>query len=610
MTNYQSIKGGYHGKLLRIDLSNKTIKKEDISEKLLIDYIGGRGLGTKLLFDEVAVGTDALSPENKLYYVTSPFNGTGVTTSSRFSAVTKSPLTGTVLACNSGGHFGLILKSTGFDVVAIEGKASSPCYIYINGDNVEIRDAKHVWGKEIPETSDLLIAETSPKSAVSCIGPAGEKQLLLACIINDKNHALGRGGMGAVMGSKNLKALVVEGEKKTPVADEDKVNKVKKLWQSFVGEAPLTKDVLKEYGTPSLAKVINSYGAYPVKNFTEGVFNDIDSTSAETFKELYYIKSEPCRGCTIGCAHLTKTATRSGKGPEFETLWSFGALCNVNDFEKIIHASYNCNETGIDTISAGSTIACAMELSERGFLDAEAKQLIHDALGRELKFGDADAMLTLSDLMGKGEGFGKYLGMGSKRLAEKYGHPEVAMQVKGLELPAYDARGFKGMSIAYATSNRGGCHLRCYTVAAEGVATPFAIDRFEGNGKALIVKLYQENSAMIDSMGVCLFTAFALNPDLYAQYLSAVTGMDISGTEYLKAGERIWNLERLYNNREGFMQKDDTLPERILNHPFESGKSKNIKIDLKPLLEEYYKIRGWSKEGIPTQEKLKELGIC
>lgn len=609
MTNYQKIKGGYHGRLLRVNLTDKSIIKEDISEQLLYDFIGGRGLGTKLLYDEVPAGTKPLSPDNKLYYVTGPFNGTGATTSSRFSAVSKSPLSETVGACNSGGHFGLILKGTGFDVVAIEGKAENPCYIYVNEEEVAIRDAAHLWGKEIPETTDVLLTETNPKAAVSCIGPAGEKQLLMACIINDKHHALGRGGLGAVMGSKNLKALVVAGNKKTPVADAERVSTVRKDWQRFVGEAPLTKDVLKEYGTPSLAKVINSYGAFPVKNFQEGVFNDVDSISAETFKELYYVKSEPCRGCTIGCAHLTETSTRKGKGPEFETLWSFGALCNVNDFEKIIHANYNCNELGIDTISTGCTIACAMELSERGYFDEEARQLIHDAIGRELRFGDADAMLKLSELTGKGEGIGKYLSMGSKRLAEKYGHPEIAMQVKGLELPAYDARGFKGMSVAYATSNRGGCHLRCYTVGPEGVATPFAINRFETKGKSPIVKLYQDNTAMIDSMGVCLFTSFALNPDLYAQYLSAVTGVEMSGEAYLKRGERIWNIERLYNNREGFSRKDDILPERILNEPYNSGKSKNSTVNLQSMLEEYYKVRGWNEQGVPTPDKLKELEL-
>jgi aldehyde:ferredoxin oxidoreductase len=609
MKSYKNIKGGYHGRLLRIDLTTKTIKKEDIPEELVRDYVGGRGLGAKLLLDETPAGIDPLGPENKFFYLTGPFNGTGATTSSRFSAVTKSPLTGTVGGCNSGGHFGLVLKSTGYDVIAIEGVSSEPCYIYVNGDMVEIRSAMHIWGKTIPESTDILIAETSSKAAVSCIGPGGEQQLLLACIINDKHHALGRGGIGAVLGSKNLKALVVEGDMKTPIADEEMVNVVKKRWQSFIGEAPLTKDILKEYGTPALVKTINAYGGYPTKNFQEGVFNDVDSTSPETLKELFHVKSEPCRGCTIGCAHLTKTSTRSGKGPEFETLWALGALCNINDFETIINANYNCNELGIDTISAGSTIAMAMELSEKGFLDDESKKLMHEALGRELRFGDADAMLKLTELMGKGEGIGKYMGNGSKWFAKKCGYPELAMQVKGLELPAYDARAFTSMGLTYSTSNRGGCHLRSYIIGPEGIATPFAIDRFSKTGKAKIVKLYQDNTAMIDSLGVCLFTSFALNPNLYAELLSAVIGQDISSEEYLKIGERIWNIERIYNNREGFSSKDDTLPDRIINEPFKAGHSKNRKVDLETMIKEYYSIRGWTSDGIPTTTKLKELRI-
>ncbi len=609
MNSYKHIKGGYHGRLLRIDLTSRTIKKEDISEELVRDYVGGRGLGIKLLLEETPARIDPLGPENKFYYLTGPFNGTGATTSSRFSAVTKSPLTGTVGGCNSGGHFGLVLKSTGYDVIAIEGVSQAPCYIFVDGDNVEIRSAKHLWGLSIPETTETLLAETNPKAAVSCIGPGGEQQLLLACIINDKHHALGRGGLGAVLGSKKLKALVVSGDKKTPIANEEKVNDVKKRWQSFIGEAPLTKDVLKEYGTPALVKTINAYGGYPTKNFQEGVFNDVDSTSPETLKELYHEKPEPCRGCTIGCAHLTKTSTRRGKGPEFETLWSMGALCNINDFETIIHANYNCNELGIDTISAGSTIAMAMELSERGLLDEESKRLINETLGRELRFGDAEALLKLSELMGKGEGIGKYLGNGTKWFAKKCGHPEFAMQVKGLELPAYDARAFTAMGLTYSTSNRGGCHLRSYIIGPEGIATPFAIDRFSKTGKARIVKLYQDNTAMIDSLGVCLFTSFALNPDLYAELLGAVIGVDIPSEEFLKIGERIWNIERIYNNREGFTSKDDTLPNRIINEPFKSGHSKNRKIDLEALVKEYYNLRGWTSEGIPTTRKLKELGI-
>jgi aldehyde:ferredoxin oxidoreductase len=411
------------------------------------------------------------------------------------------------------------------------------------------------------------------------------------------------------LGSKNLKAIVVEGDMKTPIADEEMVNVVKKRWQSFIGEAPLTKDILKEYGTTDLVKTINAYGGYPTKNFQKGVFNDVDSTSAETLKELFHVKSEPCRGCTIGCAHLTKTSTRSGKGPEFETLWALGALCNINAFETIINANYNCNELGIDTISAGSTIAMAMELSEKGFLDDESKKLMHEALGRELRFGDADAMIKLTELMGKGEGIGKYMGNGSKWFAKKCGHPELAMQVKGLELPAYDARAFTAMGLTYSTSNRGGCHLRSYIIGPEGIATPFAIDRFSKTGKAKIVKLYQDNTAMIDSLGVCLFTSFALNPNLYAELLSAVIGQNISSEEYLKIGERIWNIERIYNNREGFSSKDDTLPDRIINEPFKAGHSKNRKVDLETMIKEYYSIRGWTSEGIPTTTKLKELRI-
>ncbi len=610
MKNFKIIKGGYHGQLLRVDITHKKTVIEEIPEKLLIDFIGGRGLGTKLLYDEVPKDADSLSPQNNLYYVTGPYNGTGATTSSRFSAVTKSPLTGTVCACNSGGHFGLILKATGFDVIVIEGRSDYPCYIYINENDIEIRKANHLWGKSIPETTDILISETNKRAAVSCIGPAGESMSPIACIINDKNHALGRGGLGAVMGSKNLKAIVVSGKISTPIASEENVNNAKKTIQSFVGEAPLTKDVLKEYGTPSLAKIINGYGAFPTNNFNKGVFNDVDSISAETFKELYYVKSEPCRGCTIGCAHLTETSTRKGKGPEFESLWSLGALCGVNDFEKVIHANYNCNEYGIDTISAGVTIACAMELSEKGYFDKEAKDLIYKAIGRELKFGDADAMLKLSELMGSGKGFGKYLALGSKRLSEKYGHPEIAMHVKGMELPAYDARGFKGMGIAYATSSRGGCHLRCYTVGPEGVSTPFEIDRFSANGKNQIVKMYQENNAMIDSLGVCLFTSFALNPGHYALLFNAITGLNLNTKEFLKTGERIWNIERLFNNREGFTKNDDILPKRVINTPYKSGKSKDITLDdFDNILHNYYLIRGWNKDGVPTKEKLIELGL-
>ncbi|MFO8066047.1 MAG: aldehyde ferredoxin oxidoreductase family protein [Bacteroidales bacterium] len=603
------IKGGYHGKLLRVNLTKNTITTEDIPEKTLINYIGGRGLGSKLLYDETPKGTDPLGEDNKLYFITGALNGINAPTASRYTVVTKAPLSGTITSSSSGGHFGHNLKSSGFDVVAIEGKSAKPVYISINNNNAEIKDASNLWGKDVHEASDVLISEYGDKAGVACIGVAGEKQTLLASIMNEKNHAAGRSGIGAVLGSKMLKAIVVKGDTKTPVASEEGVKEAIAEWRRYIGEAPLTKDVLKEYGTPVLVNVINNLGAYPTKNFQDGVFLNYPSTSPETFKELYFVKRSPCHGCPIGCARITQTVKAKGKGPEYETIWAYGGLCLVDDLEKIIHANYYCNQYGLDTISTGSTIACAMELSEKGYFDEEAKKLIQEALGRELKFGDGDAIVTLTEKIGKAEGIGKILGMGSKRLAEKYGHPELSMSVKGLEIPAYDPRGLKGMALSYATCNRGGCHLRGYMVGAEAISTPFEIDRFAEQGKPGLVKLFQDNTAIIDSLGACIFTQFAINPDHYAMLWAAVTGIPTTGKEMLQKGERIWNLEKLYNLREGFTLKDETLPDRILNEPFKFGHSKGITIDLDNMLNEYFKLRKWNQNGEASEEKLAELDL-
>ena len=605
----KNIKGGYHNKLLRINLTDHSHKIEEIPEKILLNYIGGRGLGVKLLFDELPAKTDALSPENKLLFVSAPLHGSNAATASRFSVVCKSPLTGGIGETNSGGHFGVDFKNTGFDVLILEGKSQYPCYIFLDGENVIIKDAQKIWGKTTDVTTDILLDETDSKAGVACIGPAGEKGSLISTIVNEKGHNSGRTGVGAVMGSKNLKAIVAKGSKNTPYANEEILKDAKKEWQTFIGEAPLTKNALKEYGTPALVKIINDRGGFPTKNFQEGHFANAESISGETIKELYYVRSQPCKACPIGCAHLTRTPDRSGKGPEFETVWSLGAACFIHDLETITNANYNCNEYGIDTISVGSTIACAMELSEKGYFDEKTYELIRKDLGRELKFGDAEAMLKLTELAGKCEGFGELIAMGSLRLAQKFGHPEISMQVKGLELPAYDPRGFYGMSLSLSTSNRGGCHLKAYLVSTEALATPFEIDRFSEDGKPGLVKLYQDLIATIDSMGVCIFTSFALNPIHYANMMSAVTGVKIDSIDLLKIGERIWNLEKLFNLRENLTRKDDSLPSRLLNEAFESGHSKGISINLEPLLDKYYVLRGWNNEGLPSEEKLKELDL-
>lgn len=605
----KTIKGGYHNKLLRINLTGHTYKTEEIPEDILLKYIGGRGLGVKLLFDELPAKIDPLSPENKLLFVTAPLHGSNAATASRFSVVCKSPLTGGIGETNSGGHFGVDLKNTGYDVLILEGKSEKPCYIFIDGETIKIKEAQHLWGKTTDVTTDILIEETDPKAGVACIGPAGEKGALISSIVNEKGHHSGRTGVGAVMGSKNLKAIVVKGSVETPYANEETLKDAKKEWQTFIGEAPLTKNALKEYGTPALVNIINSRGGFPTKNFQEGYFANAESISGETIKELYYVRSQPCKACPIGCAHLTRTPEREGKGPEFETVWSLGAACFVHDLEKITNANYNCNEYGIDTISVGNTIACAMEMSEKGYFDDKTYDLIRKSIGRDLKFGDADAMLKLTELAGKCEGFGELIAMGSYRLASKFGHPEIAMQVKGLELPAYDPRGFYGMSLSLSTSNRGGCHLKAYLVSTEALSSPFEIDRFSEKGKPGLAKLYQDLIATIDSMGVCIFTSFALNPIHYANMVSAITGVKMDSNALLKIGERIWNLEKLFNLREGLTRKDDTLPPRLMNETFVAGHSKGIKVNLEPLLDRYYSIRGWNEEGIPSDDKLKELDL-
>jgi aldehyde:ferredoxin oxidoreductase len=562
-----------------------------------------------ILWRELPPETDPLSAENKLILVTGPLNGTGASLSSRYEIVTKSPLTNTILSTNSGGRFPTTLKRTGFDAIIVEGVAQSPCYLWIDDQKVKLRDASSSWGMNSHETTEHLLEETSPKAAVACIGPAGEKGVLLASVMNEKDRAAGRGGAGCVMGAKKLKAVVVQGSHKTPIADTDRFEEARKNALTMLGEAPITKNALREYGTAVLINLINEYGALPARNFQEGYFPDADSVSGETLKELLYERSVACATCFVACGRATTTTNRRGEGPEYETIWALGPMCGVKDLEVIAEANYNCNELGFDTISAGSTIACAMELWERGFLDQATQETIRDELGGELRFGNGEMVLKCTELIGRNEGFGKYLGQGSLRLASQFGHPELSMSVKGLELPAYDPRGFKAMGLAFATSNRGGCHLRAYLIGPEALGAPYAVDRFTSEGKAALVKLYEDLSAVIDSLGLCIFTIFALNPEHYASLLSAVTGEPIGARQLLSMGERIWNLERLFNLREGFTKKDDQLPPRFSQQTLPRGHSKNQVVDLEPLLQEYYGLRGWDEEGVPTKEKLAELGL-
>jgi len=593
------------GKLLRVNLSTGKISTEPLNMTDAHNFVGCRGLGTKIYCDEVDPRVDPLSPENKLIFITGPLTGTFAACSGRYEVVSKAPLTGTIGAANSGGHFGPELKFAGFDGIIFEGAAAKPVYLYINDDKVELRDAGHLWGLKVPETTDKINAETSQEAHIACIGPAGENQVLFAGIMNDKNRAAGRGGLGAVMGSKNLKAVAVRGTGSVFVAQPQEFIAACADARGKIKAHPVGGTGLPAYGTDVLVNIINASGALPTRNWRDGgEFAEADDTGGETLAAKYLIRNKGCFGCCIGCGRLTRVPDGPfagfGEGPEYEAAWSYGADCGVNDLAAICKANFLCNEYGMDPITLGSTIACAMELVDKGILSEKE-------IGRSLRFGDAGAIVEMTDLVGKFEGFGKKLARGSYRLAEEYGHPELSMSVKKQEMPAYDGRGAQGMGLEYATSNRGGCHVRGYMTSPEILGVPIKVDPLVTEGKAGLLKLFQDLTALVDSLGVCLFTTFGLGlPELAAQYRTAI-GSGETDEEILLKGERVWNIEKQFNIAAGVEQ--DTLPPRLLREALPSGPAKGKVTELQTMLREYYEARGWTQKGEPTPEKLAALNL-
>jgi aldehyde:ferredoxin oxidoreductase len=591
---------GYCGKVLRIDLTAGTVKVEDLDLDMAKKYIGGRGLGTYFMKTEVPADVEALSPENKLVIATGPLTGSKAPTSSRYMVVTKSPLSGTIASSNSGGFWGAELKKAGFDLIILEGRSNRPCYISIKDDKVEIKDAGKVWGNLVSETTDILLEEEAePKGRVMTIGPAGEKQSLIAAIMNDKYRAAGRSGVGAVMGSKNLKAIFVRGTGKVDSADLAKADTVLKNVRKKIKENDVTSIGLPTYGTAVLVNVINESGIYPTNNFQKSYFEAADKVSGESLAENYLKKNTACFRCPIACGRQCA----DGEGPEYETIWAYSADCGIDDLAAVIKANNLCNEYGLDTISAGATIACAMELFEKGLISPD------EIDGPALNFGSTEAIVEWTRKMGALEGFGAKLAQGSYRLAESYGKAELSMSVKKLEMPAYDPRGVQGQGLQYATSNRGGCHVRGYLISPEILGLPERLDRFSLEGKATWVKAFQDLTAVIDSLGLCLFTSFAVNADDYTDMFNAIVGANYSTDDMMKAGDRIWNLERMYNLQAGVSPDQDTLPSRLLKEAIPEGPSKGHVHRLSELLPQYYQERGWSTQGVPTESKLVELKI-
>jgi len=593
------------GTILRVDLASGIIKKEPLNIKDAHDYIGARGLGTKYFCDEVDPKVEPLSPENKLIFMTGPLTGTGATSGGRYNVVAKSPLTGTIGAANSGGYFAPELKYAGYDGIIFEGASENPVYLYINDDVVELRDASGLWGKTVYETTDLLNKECGESFKISCVGPAGETGCLFACVVNDKHRAAGRGGMGAVMGSKNLKAVAVRGTGGVTVARPEKFMEAVTDAIAKIRAHPVGGTVFAKLGTAVNVNILNESGGLPTRNWRDGgYFDKADEISGEALAEKYLVKSKGCFSCQMNCGRVTRIPSgpfkSTGEGPEYEAAWSFGADCGVSDLEAVCKANFLCNEYGMDPISMGATIACAMELFEMGSIPRED-------IGQKLCFDDARAVVELTEATGKNEGFGQKLKLGSYRLASMYGHPELSMSVKKLEMPAYDGRAMQGMALEYATSNRGGCHVRGYMNAVETFGDPFKMDPFATEGKAGVLKVFQDQTAMLDSTGLCMFSTNGPGlPELAAQYREAV-GTDETDEEILLKGERIWNLEKHFNLAAGV--EKDTLPPRLLREKLPSGPAAGKVADLYAMLGEYYELRGWDKNGVPTAEKNNELGI-
>lgn len=597
---------GWNGKVLRVNLTEKTVVTESLKTKDAKEFIGARGLATKYFFNEVAPTVDPLSEENKLIFATGPLTGTLATSAGRYDVVTKGPLTGAIAASNSGGFWGPELKYAGFDMVIFEGSSPDPVYLYIYNDEVQLRNASHLWGKNTHETTDILVAETDSEAKVACIGPAGENLVKFACIMNEKDRAAGRSGVGAVMGSKKLKAVVVRGTKGIKVADKEGFIAAIKSARQKLKEHPVTSQGLPTFGTNVLVGIINSAGALPTRNFREAIFEGADKISAESFNAQNLITNKACMGCVIGCGRVSKSSGKyvgEGEGPEYETTWSFGSQCAVDDLDAITKANFICNELGMDTITMGSTIGCAMELYEEGLVTPEEA-------GYPLSFGNADAMVKLTEQTAYRKGFGNYLAEGSYRLAAKYGRPDLSMSVKKQEIPAYDPRALQGMGLEYATSNRGGCHVRGYLTSPEVLGVPTKLDPASTEEKPKFLKIFQDLTAALDSSGMCLFTTFGLGGADIAPQLATATGVDYSEEDFMKAGERIWNLERLFNLQAGLSSEDDNLPPRMIEEPIPAGPMKGSISKVYEMLPEYYNERGWDKDGVPTPEKLEELGLA
>ena len=618
---------GWTGTILEVDLTNQTVQRRNLSEHLAYHYLGQAGINARILYDRVSSATDPYSPEAPLIFGVGPLGGTLAPCSGRLSVTFKSPLTGIFGDANCGGHWGSELKMAGYDHIVIAGKARHPVYLWIDNDRIQIRDARPLWGKNTWETDELIREDLGERTAqVAYIGPAGENLVRFAAIICNHARAAARCGPGAVMGSKNLKAIAVRGDRGVQVADKAALQEaVEEAVGAILGD-PLYESA-KTYGTLAITPLAQALGFLPTRNFQESTFNGAEKLRGEVFLEKYATKHKGCYNCPVACSRFYKVsdgpyASTRGEGPEYESVSALGAKCGNDNFEAILHANTLCNQLGLDTISTGNTLAWAMECREKGILTQDQLD------GLDLRFGNDEAMVELIKKMAAREGIGDLLAEGAHRAAQKIGGADRVIHSKGLDYPAVDIRGTKGMALSFAVSPRGGDHLKglsLYEVApdlyAQDIRKEIGINVtpqywLQYETKAVLMRWHENWHCVVDSLGLCKLEGIALKPLLpkhFQRMLAAATGWDISVKELEHIGERIWNLERLFNAREGMRREDDFPPRRLLEEPITTGPAQGERLDRKryeQMLTEYYRLRGWDPDtGIPTSEKCRELGL-
>ena len=611
-------------KILRVNLTKGTCEPEPLNMEWAHLFLGQRGLATKYLAEEIDPKADALSPENKLIMATGPLTGTMASTGGRYSVITKSPLTGAIACSNSGGFIGAEMKQAGWDMIIFEGKSKTPVFLYLENEKAQLMPADDLWGKSVWATDELLHEKfQDPLVKIACVGRAAESGCLYASIVNDRHRAAGRSGVGTVMASKHLKAVVIRGTVGVGnIRDPKAFFKATSEGKKTLADNAVTGEGLPAMGTQVLMNVINEVGAMPTRNMKEVQFEGAHKISGEAMAEPRESDGKPnlvtnaaCFGCTIACGRISTIDPQhysienkpeyigASGGLEYESAWALGSNVGVDDLDALTYANFLCNEDGYDPISFGATVSAAMELFEMGAITLETTE------GLDLSFGSAEALTKAAELVATGEGFGKDLAMGSKRLCEKYGHPEISMTVKGQEFPAYDPRAIQGMGLGYATSNRGACHLRGYTVSSEIMGVPVKTDPLTTDGKPELVKAFQDATAAVDSTGLCTFTTFAWTLEDIAPQVDAACEGGWSAASMLEAGERIWNLERQFNLDAGLTKADDTLPARLLKDAAKTGPAKGSVNRLHEMLPQYYALRGWSEEGVPTNETMGRLGL-